>query len=123
MGALKMQELQLQQSAERMADIEEELEMKSGENNRLRNQVADLEKAVQDLYGSRKGQGSIQVELNNLRADNEKLMQLLRETSEYQDMDDVTILRKAKYLSNQAVTQIADTFGIELTKKKTSDAN
>jgi len=30
----------------RNADIEEELEMKSGENNRLRKQVADLEKAV-----------------------------------------------------------------------------
>lgn len=78
-----MQELQLQQAEERMNDIEEELEMKSDENNRLRVQVADLEKTVQDLYGSRKGQGSIQVELNNLRADNEKLMQLLRETSEY----------------------------------------
>ena len=100
MDDLKMQELQLQQADERMKDIEEELEMKSSENNRLRVQVADLEKAVQDLYGSRKGQGSIQVELNNLRADNEKLMQLLRETSDYQDMDDVAILRKAKYLSD-----------------------
>ena len=27
-------------------DIEEELELKSGENNRLRSQVAELEKAV-----------------------------------------------------------------------------
>ena len=57
-----------------MQDIEEELELKSGENNRLRNQVADLEKAVQDLYGSRKGNGSMQVELSNLKADNEKLI-------------------------------------------------
>ncbi len=30
-----------EQMAERMADIEEELELKSGENNRLRAQVAD----------------------------------------------------------------------------------
>ena len=44
--------------SERMKDIEEELEMKSGENNRLRNQCADLEKSVQDLYASRKGEGS-----------------------------------------------------------------
>jgi hypothetical protein len=29
-----------------MADIEEELELKSGENNRLRAQVADQEKTV-----------------------------------------------------------------------------
>jgi hypothetical protein len=78
--------------SERMTDIEEELELKSGENNRLRNQVADLEKAVQDLYGSRKGEGSIHVELNNMKADNEKLLQLLKETSDYQDLNDTEIL-------------------------------
>ena len=50
-----MYELKESQMNERMSDIEEELELKSGENNRLRNQVADLEKSVQDLYGSRKG--------------------------------------------------------------------
>lgn len=38
-------------------------------------------------------------------------------------MDDVAILKKAKYLSNQSVSAVADTFGIELSKKKQSDAN
>ena len=85
---------------ERFTDIEEELELKSGENNRLRNQVADLEKAVQDLYGSRKGQGSMHVELNNLKADNDKLIQLLKECAEYQDLEDTAIIKKAKVLSN-----------------------
>jgi hypothetical protein len=89
---IKMYELRLGQMSERMTDIEEELELKSGENNRLRNQVADLEKAVQDLYGSRKGEGSIHVELNNMKADNEKLLQLLKETSDYQDLNDTEIL-------------------------------
>lgn len=89
-----------------MSDIEEELELKSGENNRLRTQVAELEKSVMDLYGSRKGEGSIHVELNNMRADNEKLIQLLRETSDYQDLEDVDILKKAKYLSKQSVGNI-----------------
>ena len=42
-----------------LEDRDEELEMKSGENNRLRKQVADLEKATQDLYKSRKGNGSL----------------------------------------------------------------
>ena len=42
-----------------LKDIDEELEMKSGENNRLRKQCADLEKAMQDLYCSRKGNGSL----------------------------------------------------------------
>lgn len=79
--------------------MEEELNLKSGENNRLRYQVADLEKAVQDLYGSRKGEGSIQVELKNMIADNEKLIQLLKETSEYQDLTNTEIMKKAKYLS------------------------
>lgn len=51
----------------RLKDIEEELEMKSGENNRLRKQVADLEKAMQDLYVSRKGNGSLQIELDSLK--------------------------------------------------------
>ena len=32
--------------SERMKDIEDELEMKSGENNRLRNSVAELERTV-----------------------------------------------------------------------------
>ena len=44
---------------ERLQDIEYELEMKAGENNRLRKQVADLEAAMQDLYCSRKGNGSL----------------------------------------------------------------
>jgi len=71
---IKMYELRLGQMNERMQDIEEELELKSGENNRLRTQVAELEKSVQDLYGSRKGVGSIHVELNNMKSDNEKLI-------------------------------------------------
>ena len=62
-----MYELRLQQMNERMSDIEEELELKSGENNRLRTQVAELEKSVMDLYGSRKGEGSLAVELNRIK--------------------------------------------------------
>lgn len=75
-------------SESRLAEIEEELEMKSGENNRLRKQVADLEKTVQDLYVSRKGNGSLQIELDSLKQDNERLIALLKETTEYGDMDD-----------------------------------
>ena len=52
-----------------------------------------------DLYGSRKGEGSIHVELNNMKSDCERLINLLKETSDYQDLSDIEILRKAKYLS------------------------
>lgn len=46
-------------TSDRLADMEEEMEMKSGENNRLRKQVADLEAAMKDLYVSRKGNGDL----------------------------------------------------------------
>jgi septal ring factor EnvC (AmiA/AmiB activator) len=86
----------VEQMAARMKDIEEELELKSGENNRLRAQVADMEKTVQDLYVSRKGEGSFEVELDKLKADNERLILLLRNSNnEYQDMTDSDILKKA----------------------------
>lgn len=92
--------------------------------------MADLEKAVQDLYGSRKGVGSIHVELNNMKADNEKLIKLLKETAEYQDLTDTEIMKKAKYLGQQTVGNICDTFNIIPNKaaarraaKKDGDAN
>jgi hypothetical protein len=85
--------------AERMADIEEELELKSGENNRLRAQVADQEKTVQDLYVSRKGEGSFEVEMDKLKADNERLLTMLRSTNEYQNMTDNEILKKSIILN------------------------
>ena len=53
--------LKYAQMKEQYDDITDELELKNKENNRLRNQVADLEKVVSDLYGSRKGEGSMQV--------------------------------------------------------------
>ena len=86
--------------AERMADIEEELELKSGENNRLRAQVADQEKTVLDLYVSRKGEGSFEVEMDKLKADNERLLMMLRTTNEYQNMPDNEILKKSIILSS-----------------------
>ena len=79
---------QFNMQRDRLTDIEDELEMKAGENNRLRKQVADLEKAMQDLYCSRKGNGSLQIELDSLKQDNERLLSLLKETTEYGDMDD-----------------------------------
>jgi len=39
----------------RLVEIEQELEMKSGENNRLRRSCTDMEQAMKDLYKSRKG--------------------------------------------------------------------
>lgn len=77
-----MANIQTEQAQSRLKDIEEELELKSGENNRLRQQNAELEIAVQDLYVSRKGEGSFQVEIEQLKADNDKLLRLLASTSE-----------------------------------------
>ena len=70
------------------------------------------------------------VELNNLKADNEKLIQLLKQTADYQDISDTDIMRRAKSLSNQSIAQMCDQFGIETNKvaarkklKKNHDAN
>ena len=92
---------QLKMVEDRLADIDEELRMKSGENNRLRKQVVDQEKAMQDLYCSRKGNGSLQIELDSLKSDNEKLLELLRGTCEYQDMSDNEIVRAANLLKSK----------------------
>ena len=79
----------------RLADIEDELEMKSGENNRLRKQVADIEAAMNDLYVSRKGNGDLQVEISSLKQDNERLLSLLKNTCEYADVSDAQIFSAA----------------------------
>ena len=89
-------ETQVNMKDERIKDIEDELEMKSGENNRLRKQVADLEAAMQDLYCSRKGNGSLKIELDSLKADNERLLDLLKETCEYADWEDSAIVKHAQ---------------------------
>ncbi len=86
---------QLKIEQESVADMNDELEQKSGENNRLRKQCVDLEAAMQDLYKSRKGQGSLQIEIDSLKADNERLLELLRGTTEYADMEDAAILKSA----------------------------
>ena len=54
-----------------LEDITQEVELKSAENNRLRKQVADVEAAMKDLYKSRKGAGSLNMEMDALKSDNE----------------------------------------------------
>ena len=81
--------------------------MKSGENNRLRKQCADLEGAMQDLYKSRKGQGSLQIEIESLKSDNERMLFLLKSTTEYADMEDADILKSA------ATSQLKGSTGLQ----------
>jgi hypothetical protein len=54
-----------------------------------------MEKTVADLYVSRKGEGSFEVEMEKLKADNERLINLLRQTNDYQDMTDAEIMKRA----------------------------
>ena len=88
-------ETQYNMQSAMLKDIEDELELKSGENNRLRKMCADLEQAMKDLYCSRKGNGSLQMELDSLKLDNERLLVLLKETTEYGEMDDDQIQKTA----------------------------
>ncbi len=50
---------------------------------------------MKDLYKSRKGPGSLSIELDSLKADNERLLKLLKNTTEYQDMEDSDILKQS----------------------------
>lgn len=93
---------QLNIKTEQCDDAEEELELKNAENNKLRKQVVDFEATMQDLYVSRKGNGTQQIELDSLKADNERLLELLKGTSEYADMDDSSITAKANSTKTKA---------------------
>ena len=62
---------------------------------------------MQDLYCSRKGNGSLQIELDSLRQDNERLLALLKETCEYGDMDDDQIQNAAMRTSMLAKSSVA----------------
>jgi len=50
---------------------------------------------MQDLYRSRKGQGSLAIEMESLKSDNEHLIVLLKNTCEYADFSDDQIMRAA----------------------------
>lgn len=50
---------------------------------------------MKDLYKSRKGTGSLSMEMDALKSDNEQLIALLKKTTEYADLDDEAIKRKA----------------------------
>jgi len=56
------------------------------------------------LYLSRKGQGSRQIELDSLKADNDRLLQLLKDTSEYADLTDAEIIKAAATLNQQGTS-------------------
>ena len=61
---------------------------------------------MQDLYRSRKGRGTLEIEMESLKADNENLIVLLRETSEYANCEDTEILKSAATKSLKGKTGI-----------------
>lgn len=59
---------------------------------------------MQDLYCSRKGNGSLQIELDSLKSDNERLLELLKECVEYADWDDSQIVKHAQNKAIKGMT-------------------
>lgn len=53
------------------------------------------------MYRSRKGNGSLKIELDSLKADNDRLLQLLKDTSEYADLTDAEVIKAAATLNQQ----------------------
>jgi hypothetical protein len=95
---------------DRVKDLEEEMEMKSGENNRLRRQVTDMDSAMKDLYKSRKGNGTLQIEMESLKSDNERLLALLKDTCEYADCEDSQILKSAATKTLKGTNGLIDAY-------------
>jgi chromosome segregation ATPase len=87
---------QLVTARDTINDLDSEMEMKAAENNRLREQLAEMEAVMSDLYRSRKGKGTLQIEIESLKSDNDYLLALLRDTCEYADCEDFDILKSAK---------------------------
>ena len=90
------------------------MEQKSHENNKLRQACADIEKAMQDLYRSRKGPGSLQIEMDSLKIDNDCLLQLLKETCEYADFSNEDIMKAAatsRAIGSKGLSKIGDATG------------
>lgn len=65
---------------------------------------------MKDLYKSRKGKGSLQIELDSLKSDNEHLLQLLKNTCEYADCTDNEILTSAKTQGLRGARGIENSF-------------
>jgi hypothetical protein len=80
-------------------ELEDEMNLKSGENNRLRKQVTDLQATVNDLYRSRKGPGTDKIQMDAIKADNDMLIKALKDTAEYADLEDAEIIKAAKTLN------------------------
>lgn len=95
---------------DRVKDLEEEMELKSGENNRLRKQVTDLDSVMKDLYKSRKGNGTLSIEMESLKSDNERLLALLKDTCEYADCEDSDILKSAATKTLKGANGLIETF-------------
>jgi hypothetical protein len=62
--------------------FQDDMENKCSENNRLRAKLGETEKNLDELYLSRKSEGTALLELEHLKADNNRLIRLLKSTKE-----------------------------------------
>ena len=65
---------------------------------------------MKDLYKSRKGNGTLQIEMESLKSDNERLLALLKDTCEYADCEDADILKSAATKTLKGANGLIDTF-------------
>jgi chromosome segregation ATPase len=107
--AAHLNQLQLESKSAECKDLDIEMEQKAAENNKLRKALAQMEATLHDLYRSRKGQGTYQIEIESLKSDNEYLLALLRETGEYADYEDADILKSAKTKALQGSRGLLET--------------
>jgi len=72
---------------------------------------------MQDLYCSRKGNGTLQIELDSLKADNERLLELLKGTCEYADMETGEIIKAANNLKTKKLSAVGSSSRLSNTNR------
>ena len=88
---MKVFKVRFEQMENSVGDLEEEVEFKCSEINKLRVGMAEAEKTIDDLYLSRKSEGAVTLELEHLKADNQRLLKLLKQTKEYREFSDFVV--------------------------------
>ena len=67
---IKVINVKLTQASTSHSELEKEVEFKCSEINKTKVKLAETEKALDDLFLSRKSEGAIALELEHLKADN-----------------------------------------------------
>ncbi|KAL4466916.1 hypothetical protein ABPG74_010513 [Tetrahymena malaccensis] len=92
---------------EKNANLSQELDNKISENNRIKSKLGEVEKIIDEMILEKNSKGVVMLEIDYLKNDIEKLLQLLGQTAEFKDFfkfakdsRDITNLKYIPKLAN-----------------------